>query len=107
MADSPLDIYTPAAPGSLMRSAVLDRPGIYRLARRDCEIYSIQVLNAGDWSRARIMTGRDRAVWYMPSVFTGSFWLSGGLEDGLIAELSAMNFIILSINWREPDRSIV
>lgn len=102
-----IDIYAPAAPGSLMRCAVLDRPGIYRLARRDCELYSIQIVGAGDWGRARALTGRGRPVFSMPSTFTGSFWLSGGLEDGLIMELFALNYMTFEVNWRETDRRLV
>lgn len=102
-----IDVYTPAAPGSLMRTAVLDKPGHYRLARRDCELYSVQIINAGDWARARALTGEGRPVWYQPSTFTGSFWLCGGLEGGLIMELDALETVCFAINWRESDRSIV
>jgi hypothetical protein len=102
-----VDVFAPAAPGSLMRMAVLDRPGRYRLARRSCEVYSIQIVSAGDWGKAWARTGTGRPVWHQPSTFTGSFWLSGGCEDGLIMELFALNTIIFEVNWREPDRRLI
>jgi hypothetical protein len=102
-----VDVHVPAAPGSLMRSHVIDRPGRFRLARRDCELYSVQILNAGDWARAKCLAGSGRGIWYQPSTFTGSFWLSAGCEEGLIFELFALNCGIFAINWREPDRKVV
>lgn len=101
------DVYAPALPGSLMRCALLDRPGKFRLARRDCELYSVQIINAGDWGRLWAKTGRDRSVFHQPSTFTGSFVLGGGCEDGLIMELHSIDTFCVEINWREPDRSLI
>lgn len=102
-----IDLRAPAAPGSLMRTLVIDKPGLYRLARRDCELYSVQIINAGDWGKAWARTGNGRPIWHQPSTFTGSFWLSAGCEEGLLVELLALNSICFSFNWREPDRLMV
>lgn len=102
-----VDIYTPASPGSLMRTAVLTKPGLYRLARRDAELYSVQITNAGDWGKAWMKTGTGRPVWHQVSTFTGSFWLQAGCEDGIIAELLALHTMCISVNWRERDRRTI
>lgn len=86
------------------------RPGMFRLARRSCELYSVQIVGGGTWTRIRCLTGAMREVWEQPSAFTGSFWLSAACEDGLIVEVSAMDEPScpnLTINWREPTREVV
>lgn len=104
----PVDLYVNAAPGSLMRSIKIDEPGLWRLARRSCELYSVQIISSGSWGRARVMNGHGRKLWEQPSTFTGSFWLGGGAEGGLIVELSSQDVAAnLTINFREPDREIV
>ena len=104
----PIDIRVPAAPGSLMRSHVVDKIGRFRLCRRDCELYSVQIMNAGAFARATVTDGAGRRVWHQPSTFTGSFWLSGGLEGGLIVEVHSKDMAAhLMINWREKDRDLV
>lgn len=102
-----LDVLTPAGPGTLMRAVALAELGVYRLARRDCELYSIQVVSAGPWCRARVMNGKYRVLWYEPSTFPGSWWLGADSEDGLIVEIAGKDTSAsLLINWREADRTL-
>jgi hypothetical protein len=102
------DIYAATAPGSLMRSAVVDQLGITRFARRSCELYSVQILSAGAWIRARILTGTGRPLWFQPSTFTGSFVLMAGAEDGLLLEMGGRDRgATIMLNWREPDIRIM
>lgn len=103
-----VEIMTPAAPGSLMRAVKLDQPGIFRLARRDCELYSVLILCAGSWGRIRITNGKGRAIFLQPSTFTGSFPLGAHMEGGMIVEIHSVdNGPELNINWREADRELV
>lgn len=102
----PKEIYAPAAPGSLMRTICVEGPGLFRLSRRDCELYSVQIVSAGAWGRARVTNGKGRKLWEQPSTFTGSFWLSAGAEAGLLVELYG-DGTNLTLNWREPDREMV
>lgn len=102
------DVYTPPAPGSLMRAASITLPGTWRLARRDAELYSVQIVSSGAWGRARVSDGNERALWFQPSTFTGSFWLGAGAEDGLLVELSALDVAAnLTVNWRERDQRVL
>lgn len=89
-----------------MRALQVRGNGLFRLARRSCELYSVQIVSSGSWGRARVIDGNGRTLWFQPSTFTGSFWLSAGAENGLIAELSG-DEVNLTINWREPDQRIV
>ena len=103
----PIDVYAPAAPGSLMRSVKVDRAGLWRLARTSCELYSVQIVSSGSWGRARVMDGRGRALWCQPSTFTGSFVLGASAIDGLIVELASMDMAAnLTINFRVPSREL-
>ena len=105
-----VDIMVEAHPRSLMRSARVSRPGVFRLARRDCELYSVQIVGGGTFTRVRMMAGSWRPIWEQPSSFTGSFWLSAGCEDGLLCEIHALDEVSspnLTINWRERDRKTV
>lgn len=90
-----------------MRCARIHRPGSFRLARRDAELYSVQIVGGGTFTRIRLLTGAGREIFEQPSSFTGSFWLSAGCEDGLVCEIHARDEASspnLTINWREPDR---
>lgn len=104
-----VDLYAPCAKGSLMRSLCVHKVGRFRLSRRACELYSVQISGQGSWARARVMTGEGRELWYQPSVFSGSFWLSAGSDDGLIVELHSSTGAapVLTINWRESDAELV
>ncbi|HVC18010.1 MAG TPA: hypothetical protein VNE18_12000 [Rhodanobacter sp.] len=104
------DLYAPPAPGSLMRSVQVMRAGLVRIARRDAEVYSVQIISAGSWTRARVMNGNGRTLWEQPSTFTGSFWLGAAAEGGVIVEIPSsrdQEAANLTINWREPDQEIV
>lgn len=103
-------MHAPAAPGSLMRSLRLGghKPGLYRLARRGCELYSVQILSGGSWGRIKVMDGHERELWAQPSTFTGSFWLGAWADGGLLVEVSSRDYAPnLTINWREQDQRLV
>jgi len=90
-----------------MRSLKIGRPGIWRLARRDCELYSVQILSAGAFGAVRVLNGQDRVLFHQPSTFTGSFWLGAGAEGGLVVELYSIDMAPnLTINWRVASRDI-
>lgn len=89
-----------------MRSRCVFGAGLFRLARRDCEVYSVQIVSSGTWGRARVLNGLGRVLWFQPSTFTGSFWLSAGSEAGLIVENYGEG-LNLTVNWREPDQEMV
>ena len=104
------DLYAPSAPGSLMRSYPVPgaRPGRFRLARRDCELYSVQIISAGAWGRVRVIDGEGTELWMQPSTFTGSFWCSAAARGGLIVEMASRDRgPNVTINWREPDQAMV
>jgi len=102
-----VDIHVPCFPGSLTRSAQLYGTGRFRISRRTCELYSVQILSAGSFGRARVTDGTGRAIWYQPSTFTGSFQLGAGCVDGIIAELYASEGINFTLNFREADEAIL
>jgi hypothetical protein len=105
---APVDLYAPCAPGSNMRSLKVDRVGKWRLARRSCELYSVQIVSGGAWGRIRVTDGLDRELFEQPSCFTGSFWLSAGALDGLVVEVASIDHgANLTINWREENGDIV
>lgn len=106
-ADRLRDLFAPAAPGSLMRSILVEGPGRFRIARRNCEIYSVQIPTCGDLAKFRLLDACGETKFFMPTVFTGSFWLSAGCDGGLIAELDALNVVTIVINYREPDQKLV
>ena len=105
---APIDLYAPCAPGSNMRSLKVDRVGRWRLSRRDCELYSVQIVSSGAWGRIRVSDGQERPLFEQPSCFTGSFWLSAGALDGLIVEVASLDAgANLTINFRESDGELV
>lgn len=103
------DVWGRPAPGSLMRSIRIGTPGIFRLARRDCELYSVMITSSGAWGRARLFDAEGNNIWFQPSTFTGSFVLNAGAFGGLLAELYSQDPFAawLTINWRERDRNVV
>jgi hypothetical protein len=103
-----IDLYAPAAPGSLMRSLKVDQVGTFRLARRDCELYSVQIVSSGAWGRWRVSDGLGRELIEQPSTFTGSFVLNAGALGGLIVEVASRDIgANLTVNWREATDDIV
>jgi hypothetical protein len=105
-----IEIYAPAAPGSLMRAYRIWKPGLYRLSRRSCELYSVQIVSSGAWGRFRVWDGRGNKIIEQPSTFTGSFWVNGGCFDGLVCEMhcfSPGDSSNLTLNWREPDTKLL
>lgn len=102
-----IDVISPAAPGSLMRAARITAPGVFRISKRDCELYSVQITGSGAWGRFKIVQGDGRALFEMPSTFTGSFVVGAGALGGLIVVIDAMtNYesAQLCVNFRERDR---
>lgn len=105
-----VDLYAPSAPGSLMRSIAIMRSGVFRLARRDAELYSVQIVSSGSWARARAMHADGSPIWEQPSTFTGSFWLGAAARGALLIEIASSReheACNLTINWRERGRDIV
>jgi hypothetical protein len=103
-----VDLYAPAAPGSLMRSIKIDKSGRWRVARRSCELVSVMIASAGAWGRFEITDGTGRTLFMQPSTFTGSFMLLAGAEEGLIAHVDSMDYSAgLTLDWREEDEAIV
>lgn len=98
------ELLTPAGPGSLMRSITIDDVGVFRVARRSCELYSVEI-TAG-WGRLRLSNGLGRSLWYQPSIFTGSFVIGCEAEEGLIIEIQGGPPTV-NVNWRESDREVV
>lgn len=87
-----------------MRSIRLGQSGLWRLSRRTCELYSVMIVSSGAWGRFACRTGEGRVVFMQPSTFTGSFWLSGCCEAGLLVEIDSRDAATnLTIGWREPD----
>ncbi len=103
----PVDIFTPAAPGTLMRCYQLKDSGVFRLSRRDCSFYSIMIAMAGTCGQIVLRTGEQRIIWMQPSSFTGSFVLDGFCEGGLMVEAYMEGWPSVTVNWREPDRMLV
>jgi hypothetical protein len=89
-----------------MRSAMIMSAGKFRLSRRPCELYSVEIMNPGAWPRYIIRESTGRMAWYEPSAFTGSFVHGGGMED-LVVEIYSSSTPLACVNWRELDREIV
>ncbi len=105
-----IDVLTRPAPGSLMRSVRIYKPGEYRICRRDCELYSVMIVSSGSWGRARIKDAENRNLWQQPSTFTGSFVLQAGAFGALIVEMacfSPYDAPNLTVNWREPSLDVM
>ena len=98
------DLSVPAAPGSLMRAVQLWDIGKFRISRRDAELYSVQITSAGAWGHIRVFNGLGRLLFFMPSTFPGSFWLSAGAEGGIIVYLESQTTApTVTVNFRERD----
>jgi len=103
--ESAQEIFTAPSPRSLKRIRMFWTSGMFRVARRDCSLYSVEVANCGAWGRLRIFTGTGRIVFDMPSLFTGSFPLEGFCEGGLICHIACGpgSDILMSVTFTEPD----
>lgn len=98
----PVDVEVPHTPGSLMQSAYLDTVGRWRIARKNAELYSVQITSAGAWAQLIVANGRGRTLFHMPSTFTGSFWLGAGADDGIVVTLVSQTMApIVTVNFRE------
>lgn len=103
------EVFAPAAPGSLKRGASISESGVFRLARRTSEFYSILVPNPGAWASLEVRDGYNRPVWRMPTTFTGSFVSGIELEGGVIVEAFERRGVPaqFTVSWREPDQLMV
>jgi hypothetical protein len=101
------DIYVPTAKGSLMRTLMLCKTGNFRVSRRPVELHSVIIEGTGAWGRIEICDGDGRLLWYQPSTFTGSFYVMGGSEYGLIVSVHATTPAVVTINYREEDTNVV
>lgn len=101
------DLYSPANPVTLTRTVMIDRIGVFRLARRSAELKSVMIINPGAWARIKVCDGKNRQLVEVPSTFTGSFQIGCECVDGIVVHIQASGTPNLSISWREPDREIV
>ncbi len=104
-----IDVYAVAEPGTLKRSHVEMRNGLFRLSRRDAACYSIEIHSGGGWGRLMLIDGRHSLLFYQPSPFTGSFTLNEGCAfDALYLWSEAQDSPVqVSVQWREPDAAMV
>ena len=109
--DTAKDIKAPSAPNALTRMHVIDTPGTYRLSRRDCELYAVNIIRSGMASRIGLYTGKLRGVFSLPAgsapgFCSDSFPIGGFCEDGLYVQaLGGMP--LFGVIWREKDLQTV
>lgn len=98
-----IDLYGRPVPGSLMQAVSIGKTGTYRIARRDAELYSVQICSAGAWGSAKIFDAEGNDMWFQPSAFTGSFVINGHAVGGLLARIYSNDSFApnLTINFRE------
>lgn len=104
-----IDLYTPALAGANMRSRKISESGLFRLARRTCSLYSIEIKASGSWGRILIFDEKELWKFFQPSTFTGSFVLEGCCYDGLYVHSKSGpgTDALLTINWRELDGQLI
>lgn len=74
--------------------------GKFRLSSaRNVKISGINVHKNG--GHITVADGDGRQVWAMPSVFTGSFYVEAGLDNGLIVRHGAVDGVVpeYTITW--------
>lgn len=86
-----------------MHSWSSNKPGLFRLTRKDSVFYCITIMHPGDGGGLHIYDGFRRLVWPMPSAFTGSFVVNGYCQGGIIVDNGYGRSMgsNISINWRE------
>lgn len=111
--DSAKEVRAPSAPNSLTRSHVIDTPGVYHLARRDCELYCVNVIRSGMSSRIRVYDGLFRPLFSLPAgsapgFCSDSFPIGGFCEKGMyVTSHSRSTFPLFGVTWREKDLQLV
>jgi hypothetical protein len=78
--------------------------GTFRLSyAKHVKLYAVEVHKNG--GHITVADGNGRHVWSMPSVFTGSFLLEAGLDDGLIVRHGAVAGVVpeYTITWMESE----
>lgn len=109
--DKATEVKAPSAPNSLTRMHVIDAQGTYRLSRRDCELYTVNVIRSGMASRIELYTGDLRGVFSLPAgsspgFCSDSFPLGGFCERGLYVRCSG-GAPLFAVTWREKDLQTV
>lgn len=99
------DVYTRPNRGSLTRQLPVYMPGVFRLARRTAELHSVLVIATGH-GQFNVYNGNFELLWCMPSIFTGSWMIGAGCENGLIIEVT-MSYPNIQMTWREEDDQAV
>lgn len=112
-----VDVFTPADPFSKMRTLICKDSGLFRVARRTCSVYSVEIKSCGSWGRVLLFNEDydidkdwERSVLFcQPSTFTGSFVLEGCAWGGLylLAMCGPGSDLVLTVNYREPDAALV
>ena len=101
-----IDLYAPAAPGTMLRSARIRRKGLYRLSRRECVLVGTLVLAPESGVSVVIADGDGKEFFDMPNMFTGSFYLGAGCDHGLLVSVHSAHdsdSINLTLTYREID----
>jgi hypothetical protein len=102
------DIKTPAVSHSLMRTVRLAHIGVFRLARRSAEFYSIMIDHSGSFCRLIVRNGKGVPLFDQFSSFTGSFVNQAYAEGGIVVDVEGKQQApLLSVNWREPDLQLI
>ncbi len=104
-----IDLYAPAAPGTMLRSARIRKRGEYRLSRRECVLVGILILAPESGVSVQIADGDDRIFVDFTNVFTGSFYLGAGCNHGLIVKAHSQmdsDSINITLTWRETDGQV-
>lgn len=102
-----VDLRVAPAPGSLMRAVSFRRSGRTRLARRDAELYSVEILCQGSASYLRVTDARGVLLFFQPSAFTGSFVIAGHSPGGLIVDMEGGTPATITVNWREQSMDVI
>lgn len=98
------DLIVPRSKATLTRSATILQSGLFRLSRKTCSLYSVEIKSCGAWGRILILDGDENEVFFQPSTFTGSFVLDACCWNGLyVWNMSGPGSDSpINVNWREP-----
>ena len=103
------DLYAPASPTNLVLAIVINRSGLFRLARRTCALKAVEIKAGGSFGSLRAYDGNGKPVYNFPSTFTGSFPLEPCCWDGLYIHSTNGGGApcLVTVSWREKDAEIV
>jgi hypothetical protein len=97
-------IDTPVIANGKRFSYQPEENGTFRLSSaKNIKISAIEVHKNG--GHITVADGDGRHVWAMPSVFTGSFYIEGGVDNGLIVRHGAVAGVVpeYTITWMESE----